>query len=467
MEHTEITRRRFLRMVAVTSGGVTLAACAPKNEGVEKEAATAIEKKETAVVEPIATPQPAPVGRVSIRFTTDWYGGVRGELTNQFLAKWKDEVHPDIAVAYEPCPRVQDRLRVDFAAGTPPDVMLFAPELFASFGEQLLVLDEFWAAADQAWKDDTLGWDPTFYFNGRLVAVPFQHNIWQPMINLDLFEQAGVKMPWEYDHNGDKWWDWNDFLETAIAIGGLGDDVYGCEILVGGSSYMSWGPWIRSNGGEYVRPPWPAYGEKVKSALNEPQAVEALTFYTDLVCKHKVAIPPDVARSMTETLQVSPFFAGKVGIAQVTSEGGIRRAKMNAHRVVAPRSPRTRYARYHQGNCPHVAWNKTQYPEACWQLMKFLDSPWAQKEIGLKGGGMPGLKSVLADPDYYQDFPAIAREALLVGAKENECLPGAFLNFEEWRKDVEAIAMDMLLCKIPVEQGIQEMHDTAERILAT
>ena len=233
----KLSRRRFLLYAGATGGAAALAACAgtPQVVEVEKEVTRIVEgTPEVVVVKETVEVVKAPEGKPTIRYTTDWYGGVRGDLTNQFLAKWKDEVHPDITIAYEPCPRVQDRLRVEFAAGTPPDVMLFAPELFASFADQLLVLDPFWEAAPQEWKDDVLGIDPSYYLDGHLLGVPFQHNIWSPMINVDLFEEAGVPMPWEYDHEGDKWWDWNDLVETARAIQALADDTYGYD--VGGNS---------------------------------------------------------------------------------------------------------------------------------------------------------------------------------------------------------------------------------------
>ena len=477
--NARVSRREMLRLAGVAGMGAVLAACAPRvvEKVVEKEVTRQVEVekvvKETFQVEKVVQQTvvvekqvmvAAPKGKPVLRFTTDWYGGARGDLTNLFLAEWKDNVNPEVSIAYEPCPRVQDRLRVDFAAGTPPDVMLFAPELYASFGEQLLVLDDFWAQADPKWKDDTLGWDPSFRYEGKLVAVPFQHNIWAPMINVDLFEQAGVPMPWEYSHK-DKWWDWDDLVETCRAIDELGDDIYGYD-LGGNSTYMQWGPWIMTNGGQYVDPEWPEFGQTVKSTLDTPAATEAITFVASMHCDTKVAIPIETARTMQTSLNVSPFFAGKVGVAQTTSEGGIRNAKMNAHRVVMPRSPKTGTGCQHQGNCPHVAYQKTQYPQECWDFMAFLDGTWAQKENGMRGGAMPGLKSVLADPDYYADFPAIAREALLTSADENKCLPGGFINFEEWRKDVEAIAMDMLLCNIPAAQAIAEMQETGSAILA-
>ncbi|MGQ9553530.1 MAG: ABC transporter substrate-binding protein [Anaerolineae bacterium] len=466
----KLSRRGFLHIAGAAGGAAVLAACvATPAPQVVKETVVV---EETVVVKETVEVVKAPAGQPVIRFTTDWYGGVRGELTNQFLAKWKDEVHPDITIAYEPCPRVQDRLRVEFAAGTPPDVMLFAPELFAAFADQLLVLDPFWETADPAWKESVLGIDPSYYWDAHLVGVPFQHSIWGFAINTDLFEKAGVPMPWEYDHDGDKWWDWNDFLASAKAIQGIEEGIYGAD--VGGNTYMHWGPWIRTNGGEYVRPPWPKPGEAVKSALSEPEAAEALTFLYNVQCKENAAIPRDVLVSLAESLQISPFYAGKVGIIQSAGEVSMRRAHeesgFNGHRVATPRSPRTKYGKHHQGNCPHVASAKTAYPEACWELMYFLDGEWCQGENGLQGGAMPGLKSLLYNSEYMDKFmagfPEIAREALQQCAEENDCLPGCFPNFEEWRDEVEAIAQDMSLCKIPVEQAIVEMDTVANSILS-
>lgn len=482
MDSKVLTRRGLLRASVVAGAGLALTACQPKvvEKEVVKEVTKVVEKQvekvvqQTVVVEKqvekvvqqtVIVQKVAPKGKPSIRYTTDWYGGVRGNLTNQFLAQWKDKVRPDVNIAYEPCPRVQDRLRVDFAAGTPSDVMLFSPNLYMDFADQLLVLDDFWATADKAWKDDVLGISGYFYLDGKLIGVPFQHNIWGPAINIDLFKKAGLRMPWEHNHSGDKWWDWNDFLEAAKAIRALGADYYGYDVG-GRATYMEWGPWVLTNGGNWVNPPWPKRGQATASTLNQPQTVEAIKFVTDLMCTHKVAIPLDLSKQMETTLQVSPFYAGRIGIAQMINEASVLKAKINGHRVVMPRSPKTKYARQNQSNAPHVAYKGTQFPKECWDFMVFLDSKWAQRESGIQGGSMPGLRSILGDPDYYKDFPAIAKEALLTSAAENDALPNAFANFEEWRKDVEAIATDMFLCKLPADQAIPQMHTAAERVLA-
>lgn len=450
------TRRGLLHIATLAGAGAVLAACQPKV--VEKE----VVKEVTKVVEVTAA---APKGTPVIRFTTDWYGGVRGELTNQFLSEWKDKVHPDVSIAYEPCPRVQDRLRVEFAAGTQPDVMYFVPELFAAYGNQLLVLEDFYAQADSKWKDDVWGWNELYRVNGKRVSVPYHHFLWSPMINVDLFKKAGVPMPWEYKHK-DKWWNWDDFVESCRAIDRLGEDIYGYDIG-GNSTYMQWGPWIMTNGGKYIDPEYPAFGQRVVSGLSTPASVEAFKFVASMHCDTKIAIPVDLQRTLAQSLQVSPFYAGKIGAAQTTSEAGIIKAKMNAHRVVMPRSPRTGTGYNQAGSHPHVASAKTKYPQACWDFMVFLDSSWAQKLIGQRET-LPGLKSLLNAPDYYKEFPPIAREALLTGINDaaGHPLPGAFQNFEEWRHDVEAIAMDMMLCKIPADQAIAEMEKTAVSVLA-
>src|SRR4029434_8083862 len=78
----------------------------------------------------------------------------------------------------------------------------------------------------------------------------YQGNVQGFWINVDLFEKAHVPMPWEYDHDGDKWWNWTDFLESAREIRGLGEDIYGYML----TNRFEWGylSWVLSNGGFWI-----------------------------------------------------------------------------------------------------------------------------------------------------------------------------------------------------------------------
>ena len=210
------SRRDFLRVSGGLVAGAAVAGCvapvAPSAAGTEGSAAPASE-------------------RVALRFLNKWGSGVRRELMNGFLDNWAEQ-RPEIGIIFEPVADFDRRMPILVAAGEWGDIMLFFDLQLSAFHEIAADLTPYFEASGTPFPGEEgseliripkhVGYEP-----GKVKAVPFQLNVVMTGINKDLFKEAGVPMPWEHDHNGDKWWDWYDYREAACAINDLSEDIFG------------------------------------------------------------------------------------------------------------------------------------------------------------------------------------------------------------------------------------------------
>ncbi len=161
---------------------------------------------------------------VTIRFT--WWGNPdRDARTNQMVQLFM-EAHPWITVVTEPTvfDGYFDKLATSTAAGDAPDVITMGGTYPTEYGAAGQLLDLTTVA-------DAVGlgnYDPAAYssatLGGAVYGLPTGGNARGLLINLDLFEQAGVAVP------DDSTWTWQDFVDIAGQLSAnLPDGVYGVD----------------------------------------------------------------------------------------------------------------------------------------------------------------------------------------------------------------------------------------------
>lgn len=120
-----------------------------------------------------------------------------------------------------------------------------------------------------------------YTFNDELYGVPNSMTVHSMLLNLDLFEEAGVEPP----ENGE--WTWDEFVAAAekLTFDRDGDgttDVYGFSTYILPGYYEAW-PFFFADGGR------PLSEDLSEFTFDEPEAVEAIQKLADLKLEKEVA----------------------------------------------------------------------------------------------------------------------------------------------------------------------------------
>ena len=275
------------------------------------------------------------------------------------------------------------------AAGDAPDIFKTAPFGFgqlAHAGAYLALDDYVKRQAGEVKPDDFF---PSHFegskYKGKLYALPqtgAPQAIW---INLDLWQREGLPVPG---------WDttWADYLRAATAItkrDGIG------PALQLGTGRPDWLSWIWSNGGDIYSV------DGTKMLIDQPAALEALTWLQEAVHKHRVA--PTNAEQADQTL--STFENGKIGTVFGNRGGLGRYQSINGFSYDAAPLPKGPKGRVAQTAVGHTSiWSGSKSKDAAFATLVFMCSTEGQKIlIGDGGTAHPSRKSS-TEQSWFKDF---------------------------------------------------------------
>ena len=242
MKNNKLSRRRFLQLTSMTTGGALLAACAgasapSADSGSADSAASSAEQ-----------PAQERVSMVYHSWTSEPEGN--GEAIGIGLFA---EANPDIDIEHRITPFADywKALLTDAGIGDPPDAYLmnnFNWQLYIDAG---MGIDMAPAAAIL----DTPGTNVDEYIpsvvegckrEGKLYGFPKAINGSAFIINKTLFDEAGATLPPD-----DADWTYADFEEAAAALTDTDNNRFGCEIATG----HAWIPtFLFTLGGRYLDP---------------------------------------------------------------------------------------------------------------------------------------------------------------------------------------------------------------------
>jgi len=294
---------------------------------------------------------------------TDWFPPMAQQMLAQFHAE-----HPNIRVFYTPDPEdFEAKVLADMQAGTAPDVFQACCAFFPVLAQNGYTLDlrpYVEADLDQATIDD---WDPAQYrsfFTGdrRQYGLPKYHGALALYFNKDLFDEYGVEYP-------DETWNHDDYLDGMKRLthdrDGDGEiDLWGSMLDVSWDRIQ-----VHVNGwdGHFVDPDDPT-----RCRMAEPEALAAMEWirartWDDRVMAtaldvrnvwtrqafvtERVAMVEDGSWALKDILAGANF---RVGVAPFPA-GPVRRVTLST----------TDGFGIYAG---------TRYPDAAWELLKFLTS---------------------------------------------------------------------------------------------
>jgi multiple sugar transport system substrate-binding protein len=343
----------------------------------------------------------APAGAVAFMISGD---AAERAAYEQLVAAF-EEREPAVDVELIHIPGQSDyrqRLGVDFAAGTPADVVLINYRRYAAFAAKgaleplgpYLERSERIAAGD--FYPETLA---PFTWEGELVCVPQNLSSLAVYYNRDLFRAAGLADPAPD-------WGWGEFLAAAQALtrdldGDGQTDQYGLGTEV---SLFRAAPFIWQNGGALVDDE----AAPTRLALDAPVAREALQWFVDLQVRHHVV--PDAVAEAAEDSE-SRFLNGRLGM-YLNSRRGVPtyRTIQSFDWDVAP-LPRGREPAgilHSDAYClPAASRNK----DGAWAFVEFANSAEGQAIVAASGRTVPSLRAVAESPAFLdpQKPPANSR----------------------------------------------------------
>jgi multiple sugar transport system substrate-binding protein len=388
-----LSRRQFLRLAGFSTAalaGSGLTACAPARLATEPPA--------------VAGATALPGGKAELVYQdwrTDWFPPMAQAMLEEFHA-----THPNIRVFYTLDPEnLDEKMLSDFQAGTAPDVFDGCCEFFPAWAQKGYTLDlRPYVAADldRGTVDD---WDPVQYQalftrDGKQYGLPKYHGALALYYNKDLFD--ALKLPYP-----DESWNHDDYVQAMRRLT-LDEDANDQTNVWGSMFDISWERiqvHVNEWGGHFVDPEDPA-----RSMMAEPPALAAMEWLR--------------ARMWDDRVMPSPLDVQKRGTRQAFTDRMLAMVEDGSwalRDILASADFRVGVAPFPAGPARRATlattdgfgiYAGTKYPDAAWELVKFLVGKEYGKAMAKAHFLQPARSSLVEDWIGYihEEYPEKAKD---------------------------------------------------------
>lgn len=324
-----------------------------------------------------------------------WGGTDEVDMINRIVGEWQKE-HPEVVakVEHTPAGSYTNKLLIRMAGGTAPDVMFVEVNIFVNFW----AMDVFLDLKPFIEKDTDFNLDDffpeivkRFTRDGEIYCIPRDTAPFACVYyNKRLFDEAGLSYPTDD-------WDWYDLLDKAKKLTkGARDGRIG-KIAQYGYYGWTWHNFVYSNGGDIVDD----VENPRRFVMNRPEAIEGLTFYADLINKHKVSPSPiefgNLGMGAQQLFMSQRLAMYQSGFWESTTFKNIKDFDWDV--VMFPKGP-TGIRRFGTGGSGYCILKSTKYPELAWEIVKLLTSEKAQIAFAEMGLTQPAIKSTAMGPHF-------------------------------------------------------------------
>lgn len=273
-----------------------------------------------------------------------------------------------------------NKLQTMIAGGKAPDVIRVAIEGIQMFAKQdlLLPLDPYIKAdpgAVENYEDLHPKLQAPFVIDNKTYGFVWDWNNVVMHFNTDMLKETGLPLP-------PKDWTKDDFIKYAQALTTEknGKKTYGFAIP---NYYFGTSAWLFNNEASVLD------DKMTTSKLDDPNAIEVLQLFQDLIYKYKVSPVPDPKSDMINQMvtgQVAMISAGKWPFATY--------AKNKFTTVDVQFLPKLKTQKVIFGSGAFPVLKSTKNPEAAYKLSAFLSGAFSQKTT-LSNSSIPTRKSVM------------------------------------------------------------------------
>lgn len=307
------------------------------------------------------------------------------------------EAGKNIRVNYTTVPGDQmvNKLTASLASSTQPDVMsidLVQCPFFNSLGGFTDVTDRF---NELPYRDEfATGMLRLGEYEKKQYQLPFSADNSALIWNKDIFEKSGL----DPNKPPTTWAELVDFAQKTTK----NPDHYGIgfDAQSGGTFMFRWMPFVWANGGDILNE------DGTKSAINSPEALEALQLWVDLIHKYK-ATPPgtytwngDDLRGAFQAGKIAMMINGNATIAQMNRDAP--NIKYSTALIPVPKTG-GKSASFAGGDLMGIL-KGTEKVDAAWDLLQFLASEPVQVQYLAKSGIVP-IRTSMYDNKYFQEEP--------------------------------------------------------------
>jgi multiple sugar transport system substrate-binding protein len=342
-----------------------------------------------------AAPEEPGVETVTI---TIWdFGGAEFSYLDEIAIPEFEAKFPNIKINHVGVLEDELGLKIEtaIAAGEVPDIALFVPIRVVAAGH-VLPLDDY-MARDGIARDDycTLfqAGDIASYgdFDGKVISLPIETNIWAMAYNKDLFTEAGLPELGVEDYINFETW-----LEYARAIDNPSEDL---EERVWGSNMFI--PVFNSLNNNMSSPF--ALGDDGRTCEGNANNADWMSAWGYMMNAFDEDLTPETAGAWFEELEEDMFVQGKIGMTYATL-GDAAYAKSQGLNVGLTGQPVVT-----EGWSGNVGgWNTSysimaasEHPDEAWEFLKFLSTeaplniPLGSDMLISDEPGLPGLPCYL------------------------------------------------------------------------
>jgi len=357
---------------------------------------------------------------ITIVFT--FWGTVQEKEAVEAVARSYEESHPGVHIDAQHVPgNYDERILTMLAAGDPPDLAYMTTPLVEELVAQDMLLD-FGPVFENDPEASQYLPQLQFHFDGVYVGDAIAGEVMVMYYNKDMFDEAGLEYP---PSNVDEAWSWEEFVDVAKTLttdrngNNAHSEYFDPEnVATFGVNFQTWwGGWMTAvlmGGSDFMS------DDGTELLLNQPEAVDGLQKFQDLIYVDHVAPSPD------------QLAAASSANSDVLMQTGQLAMLMNGHWKILDYSqmddlnwgigvlPVINEPITAQIPAPIVAFADTEHPDVLIDFYKFLRRP-EQVDLYQKGLWMP------ISADYYTDeelvsnwldgepgvYPPEAREVLI------------------------------------------------------
>ncbi|CAN5756958.1 sugar ABC transporter substrate-binding protein [soil metagenome] len=287
----------------------------------------------------------------------------------------------------------QTKVATSFAAGAPPDVFLINYRRFGQFAARgaLEPLQSYFDASETLNEADfyQAPMDAFRYRGEELVCIPQNVSSLVVYVNVDLFEEYGVPVPYEG-------WTLDEFVDAAVAMTHdfNGDGVNEVHGLALDPSLIRYAPFIWVNGGEIVDD----VDNPTTLTLDTAEALEAIEWFVSLG-QTGYRVTPSEAETLAEDDQ-SRFINGRAAMFMQSRRAVPTLREIDGFRwdvVPLPVGKQEANILHSDAFCMSA---QAENKEAAWEFIEFAVGEAGQTILAETGRTVPSMISV-AESDVF------------------------------------------------------------------